>query len=463
MRWRWWNEKWRSGLSEASGPDDTSLQERSEHDRPTTRGSFDLRNFSGDAALVIGAAIIANLFSFVFHFTLSRRLGPELYGTLVTLMAISTWLGVLGQSVGTVAMQETAKMWASHLDTAIAPFLRRAGRLTLAVAALVALALVVATIPLRSYVHVMQPQLWWLLALYVAMTMFAGFARGAAQGAHRFSLFAVSMISEGVAKVAIALAFVALGFGVAGALGGLIASAAIAVTVVYAPLVWGGLRIAWAHDERLRLGGEALKVLAVTATTGALLYVDMLFAKHHFSGVQAGYFGAAGTVARTIPAGVGLVGLIVMPKAAAARHVGAEPLARVLGLAAMIAAAIVCASLIFIASFPSWIVHVTYGPTFAGAIPLLRVYALDEALFALWAVAISYLVAVASYQVFGALVVAALIEAAAMALLGSTPMRLLSIAIIVNGLLLPTVWLMALRTLRGAPQASRPPRAESAL
>jgi O-antigen/teichoic acid export membrane protein len=450
-------------LSGANGPDGTSLDTRSEPDRPPARGSFDLRSFSGDAALVIGAAIIANLFSFVFHFTLSRRLGPELYGTLVTMMAISTWLGVLGQSVGTVAMQETAKMWARHLDAAIAPFLRRAGRLTLGVAALVALALVVATLPLRAYLHVPQPQLWWLLAGYVALTTFAGFARGAAQGSHRFGIFAASMISEGVAKVFISLALVALGWRVAGALGGLIASAAIAVLVVYAPLVWGGVRIAWSQDERLRLGGEALKVLAVTATTGALLYVDMLFAKHHFSAVQAGYFGAAGTVARTIPAGVGLLGLIVMPKAAAARHVGTDQLARVLGSAALIAAAIVAASLIFIASFPSWIVHVTYGPTFAGAIPLLRVYAIDEALFALWAVAISYLVAVASYQVFGALVVAALIEAGAMALFGSTPMRLLSIAIVVNGLLVPAVWLLALRTLRAAPQASRPPRAESAL
>jgi O-antigen/teichoic acid export membrane protein len=449
-------------LSEGNGPEASALRETSAREQPSVRGAFDLRSFSGDAALVIGAAIIGNLFSFVFHFALSRRLGPDLYGTLVTLMAIATWLGVLGQSVGTVAMQETAKMWASHLDAMIAPFLRRAGRLTFGVAVLVALALVVATLPLRAYLHVLQPLLWWLLALYVALTMFAGFARGAAQGAHRFAIFAASLIGEGVAKVIIALALVGLGFGVAGALGGLISGALIAVSVVYAPLVWRGASIAWLHDERLRLGGEALKVLAVTATTGALLYIDMLFAKHHFSGVQAGYFGAAGTVARTIPAGVGLVGLIIMPKAAAARHVGAASLARVLASAATIAAAIVCAVLIFIVAAPAWIVHVTYGPTFAGAVPLLRVYALDEALFALWAVAISYLVAVASYEVFGALAVAALIEAAAMAIFGSTPMRLLSIAIVVNGLLLPTVWLLALRTVRRAPQASGPPSAEAA-
>jgi len=443
---------------ETSGSNDPLVEDPAAR----VRGAFDLRRFGSDATLVVGAAIIGNLFSFVFHFTLSRRLGPERYGTLVSLMAISGMLGVLGQSVGTVAMQETAKMWASHLDRGIGAFVRGTGRLVAAVAAFVALALVVVSLPLRGYLHVMEGLLWWLLAVYVAISLFAGYARGAAQGAHRFGVFAASMISEGMGKVAVALALVAAGYGVAGALGGLIASAAIAVVIVYAPMIRSTERGARAPDERVRLGSEALKVLAVTATTSALLFIDMIFAKHHFTGELAGYFGAAGTVARTIPFGVGLVGLIVMPKAAAARHVGRESLARVLGLAATIATVTVVVALAVIATFPAQIIAVTYGPTFAAAAPLLRIYALDEALFALWGIAISYLVAVASYEVFGVLIVALICEAVVMALYGSTPLRLLSVGIVVNAVLVPAVWALALRTLRKAPQAGGPPSAEIA-
>jgi O-antigen/teichoic acid export membrane protein len=426
------------------------------------RGAFDVRRFSGNAALVIGAAIIANLCSFVFHFTLSRRLGPEAYGTLVTLMAIAGMLSVLGQSVGTVAMQETARLWTSHLDAAIGGFVRQAGGLVASAAVVVILVLVAASVPLRSYLHVTEPLLWWLLGVYVAMTLFAGFARGAAQGAHRFWIFAASLVCEGIAKVAIAFAAVAAGYGVAGALGGLIAGALIAIALVFVPLVISAQSSPQSLRDSVRLGGESLKVLAVTAATSALLFIDMLFAKHHFSGELAGDFGAAGTVARTLPFAVGLIGLIVMPNAAAARHAGREALANVLGSAAMLSALAVLLGAAAIIAFPAQIESITYGPRFAAAASLLRIYAIDTGLLGLWGIAISYLVAVASYDVFWFLLGAVIVEGTAMAVFGVTPLRLLSIGIITNALLLPCVWVLALRTVRLQPQAGSPPHAEAA-
>ena len=425
------------------------------------RGAFDVRRFSSDATLVIGAAIIANIFSFVFHFTLSRRLGPDGYGTLVSLLAIAGMLGVLGQSVGTVAMQESAQMWAAHRVGEIGGFARRAGVLVACICVAVAFALVLVSVPLRAYLHITQSLLWWLLGAYVACTLFAGFARGAAQGAHRFGIFAASLICEGIGKVAIALAAVTLGYGVAGALGGLIASAAVAIAMVFFPLIAGAQPAATA-PEGARLGGETLRVLAVTAATSVLLFIDTLFAKHHFSGAEAGYFGAAGTIARTLPFAVGLIGLIIMPKAAAARHVGREALAHVLATAAILAASTVVVGAALIAAFPAVLERVTYGPAFGAAVPLLRIYALDAALLGLWGIAISYLVAIASYEVFWVLVIAALVEASLMALYGSTPVRLLLVGIATNAVLLPCVWAFALRTVRALPQASGPPRAEAA-
>ena len=89
-------------------------------------------------------------------------------------------------------------------------------------------------------------------------------------------------------------------------------------------------------------------------------------------------------------------------------------------------------------------------------------YALDEMLLAFWVIASSYLVAVARYAVFWLLLVAVLCEAAAMALFGSTPLRLLSIGIVTNAALVPSVWALALRTVRTVPQAHGPQSAEAA-
>ncbi len=425
------------------------------------RGSFNLRGFSRDAALVMGAAVVANVFSYAFHFVLSRKLGPDAYGTLVTLMTIAAMLGVLGASVGTVAMQETAKMWSAGHDASIAPFLRRTGALVLGLACILAVGLFVASIPLRSYLHITAQLLWLLLALFIVLGFFSGFVRGAAQGAHRFGIFATSLVGEGLAKLVVALGLVALGLGVAGTLGGVAAGSAIGIAVIVATMMFGGAQRAWTRGEHLHLGGAALKVLAVTSATSALFYVDMLFAKHHFTGTASGFFGAAGTVARTIPYGTGLVALILMPKAAAAIHSSRESVARLLALAAGIAVAVICGALLVICLFPNRLIGLTYGPLFAGAAGILRLYAANEALFALWAIAVSYLIAVARYEVFGYLLAGAVLEAVAMAAFGSTPVRLLSIAIVANALLVPIVWALALRTLRTAAQASGPPRAET--
>jgi O-antigen/teichoic acid export membrane protein len=420
------------------------------------RGSSSLSRFGGDAALVIGAGVIANILSYVFHFVISRQLGPDRYGTLVTLMAIAMMFGVLGLSMGTVTMQETARMWASHLDSTIGTFVRRAARFALGIALLLAALLLALSFAVGPYVHVTAPRLWLVLAAYAGAAVVAASVRGAAQGAHRFGVFAGSLIGEAMTKVVVGCGLVALSFGVLGALGGLLASSVVALAIAYVPLAAGAAHAPWKSGEHLRLGGETLKVFGVTAATNVLLFIDMLFAKHHFSGAVAGYFGAAGTLSRTLPFGIGLLALIVMPKAAAALHTGRTALAHVLAIAAMATAVGVVGGVALLIGLGKPIIAMTFGSAFLPATPLVAWYATDEALLALWLAATSYLVAVSRYEAFPFLVGAAVVEALGFAFFGSTPLRLLSIAIAANGILVPIAWALALRTLRDAPQASRP-------
>ncbi|HLW38029.1 MAG TPA: hypothetical protein VKR99_06335 [Candidatus Eremiobacteraceae bacterium] len=425
------------------------------------RGSFNLRRFSTSAVLVVGSALVANVFSYVFHFVLSRKLGPDQYGTLATMMVVGGIFGVLGSSVGTVAMQEAARMWSAHLDDLIPQFVRKTGKFVLGFAAIVAIALVVVSVPLGAYLHVVKATIWLTVATWVALTLLELYARGSAQGAHRFAIFSASTLSEGILKVVLAVTFVLAGYGVGGALGGLLCATLIGLLVAAVPMSLGGRHEDQHVPEHLRLGGDALRVLAINVAASALLFIDLLFAKHHLSGAAAGYFGAAGTVAKTIPYSVGLIALILMPAAAAARHSSRESLRHILLVATLLAGCAIAVALAIIVLFPQQLIGITYGQRFSGAIPLLRLYAIDEALLALWAIASSYLIAIGQYRLFSYLSAAVVVEAGCMALFGSTPVRLLTIAIAVNALLVPAVWALALRSLRALPQAANPPAAET--
>jgi O-antigen/teichoic acid export membrane protein len=437
----------------------------------SARGAFDLRGLAGDAGLVIGAALAANLLNYAFHFIVSRRLGPDQYGTLTALIAIAALVGVIGAALNGVAVQESAKLWVGHRDDHIAAFVRHAAPAALGVAAAVGAAILIASLALGPYLHIEQWELWVAFAAYCAANVFASFLRGCAQGAHKFGYFALSLIGESIVKLIAAVALIAVGWHVLGALAGFLAGIAFAAGVLVPPFIVRTQSTTYDESEHshLRLGGESLKVLGVGACTAALMFIDTIFAKHHLSGEEAGYYGAAGTIARIIPYGVGLIGLVLMPKAAAAHHASRESLKRLLTIAfgaGLLVTGVVVALLV---GAPSLVIAASYGAKFAGAIPLLRLYAIDEGILGACTLGFAYLIAVRDYRVARYLVPVVVLEAALMAAFGKSPVALLSIAIAVNAALVPGIAICVAQALRAspaeplqsvAPQAPGPPSAE---
>ena len=307
------------------------------------------------------------------------------------------------------------------------------------------------------YLHIVQPALWIAFAAYLSLIVFCGFFRGAAQGAHRFRLYSASAIAETVTKLAVALALVAAGWAVLGALGGFVFGAVVGLIVVALPLVLRrGEPNTPANHDHLEIGGRALSVLWLSASVLVLMFMDQLFAKHHLSGAQAGLYGAAGTIARTIPFGVGMLALVMGPKAAAAQHVSRESLRHLLALWFGAGTAFMLAGIALTTFAPTQLLGITYGAAFVQAAPLLQLYGVASGVFALDALGIAYLQAVGAYRATVALVAAVLIEAALMAAFGTTGARLLFIAIAVNLALLPAIAAYASRTLQAAPQAPAP-------
>ena len=433
-------------------------------DKAQQRSGFSLRSIGSDAAIVIGGTFLANVFNYLFHFMISRRLGPDDYGTLATLAAAAMIVGVVGGTVSIVAMQDTAKLWALDHDAGVAPFVRKVAPVAAGVGLIVGLLALAASFIAGPYLHIVRPALWIAFAAYLALSVLSGFFRGAAQGAHRFRLYTLSAISETVCKLAVALALVAAGWAVLGAIGGFVAGAVVGLAVVALPLVLprGDLHSSSDHNH-LELGGRALSVLWLSASVLLLLFMDQLFAKHHLSGTEAGFYGAAGTIARTIPFGVGMLALVMGPKAAAAQHVSRESLRRLLALWLGAGLALMLAGVALTTLVPEQMLNITYGAAFVQAAPLLRLYGAASGLFALDALGIAYLQSVGAYRATFVLVAAVALEAALMAWLGTTGPRLLLIAIAVNIALLPAVAAYAARTLRAAPQAPGPLVDESEL
>jgi O-antigen/teichoic acid export membrane protein len=441
---------------ESSDPQSTA----SPNEGVLRRGHFHWPTFAADAVLVTGGALVANIFNYTFHFVLSRRLEPAGYGSLATMLAISLMAGVAGSSIGTIAMQETARLWAFHRDDAIRSFGRRMLRSAAAVGAVVGLSVLALSFPLSRYLHISDRLAWWELAFAIFIGVVAAYARGAVQGAHRFAAYGASLVGEAIVKLGAAVVLVGAGFALAGAVGGVALGIAVGATVALASLLAGRPAAGGGEPRQALVGIPALRVTIIYATSVGLTLVDTIFAKHGLAARDAGYYNAAGTVARIIPYGVGLLVPLITPKAVAARHTNRAALAHLLAVTFGAAIAGSAAVLGAMELWPNAIIAVTFGAKFAPAAPMLRLYAVDTSLIALGLLGYTYLAAVGEYYVAGWLVAALAIEAGSMALWGNTPWRLIGIAIVVNALVLPAVATFVVRSLRYAPQAPNPPLAE---
>lgn len=426
----------------------------------TKRGGFHWPTFAADAVLVWGGGLLANFLNYLYHFVLSRALGPDAYGSLATLLAVTMIVGVLGSSVGTLAMQETARLWVTHRDGAIVEFGRTVLRSSALLGAMVGIVMVVLALPLSAYLHVTDRAAWALLVVALVTGIVASAARGAIQGAHRFAGYAASLVGECAVKLAVGIVLVRAGLAVGGAMGGVAAGLVVGIAIASTAL----FAMNKTTDEGYRAapyGAPALSLLVINATSMALLYVDTVFAKHALSGVAAGEYTAAGLVARIIPFGIGLVVPLIMPKAAAARHVDRAALGHLLAVAFGIGAAGILAVLAFVEIWPASIVHVTFGEQFAQAALILRLYAVDGALIALGMLGTSYLVSVGDYRIGAWMVASLVLQAGAMALYGTSPTSLIAIASAGNALIVPVVAVFVARSLRDAPQALAPSGAEN--
>ncbi|HXM19301.1 MAG TPA: hypothetical protein VN934_10910 [Candidatus Tumulicola sp.] len=416
------------------------------------RGAFTLRSLASDAGLAIGGALVANVFNYVYHFVLSRRLGPDDYGTLATLLAAISMVGVIGNSVSMVAMQESAKLWAVGVERRVGAFVRHTGLAALGVGAAMGAVLFAGSFLFGRYLHIVSWLVWGVFAASVAIGVYVAFLRGASQGARRFGLFGASFVAETVVKLTVAVALVAIGWQVVGAMGGVLVGALAGMLIIAVPLSRGDGDPHPDHGH-LHLGGRAAAVFSVQAALTALVFLDLFFAKHYLSGTEAGLYGAAGTMARTIPFGVGLISLVANPRAAAAYHISRATLKHLLAVAFGAGVALAVLAVAVTALFPRFLLGLAFGKQYLAAAPLLQLYGIDGALLALDGLAAGYLLAVGNYSVAPYLLVACIIEAVAMALFGTTAPRLLYIAIAVNAALLPAIAWYTAKTLAGAPQA----------
>ena len=351
----------------------------------------------GGGLLFISSTLV-NVGNYAFNIVLGRWLGPAAFADaslMVTLLllfsfAAAALIMVTSKFVATHHAMDSgaASLPLSGQGAALQRWLSR-----LAWKAGLCFAVIFAGLSplLGDFFHLTSALPLAVLGFGIPIYLAVSVDRGALQGRTRFGRLAASYQAEMWSRLIIAVALLALGLEVNGVVAALLVSLAAAWVVARAPteLAEAGDAAHVSADERRAVGRFALA--AGGALIGQILInnSDVLMVKHFFAAEDAGQYAALALIGRIVFFATWSVVTTLFP-IVAQRHARGERhhhlLANSLGLVGAVSAAIVVAAY----AAPDFIVRLLFGAAYLPVAPLVWLYALATAFYALANVIINY-------------------------------------------------------------------------
>jgi glycosyltransferase involved in cell wall biosynthesis/O-antigen/teichoic acid export membrane protein len=329
-----------------------------------------LRTFAARPAGVAGATLAANAMALALTMVLARALGAEGYGALAALTSAFLILAVPGAALQLAAAREAA-----------AGRVARSRRALLVTTLAVAAASVALREPLASLAGVDEPWAAAIVPVAGALWLALSIRRGALQGLGRNRAVAGSLLLEGGARLTAAAVLVAVGGGVAGALGGTAIGLLIALLALPAPV---------RGSARLRdLAHGSVAAVAALTLLAVVQHVDVIVAQHRLDDVAASAYAAAAVMSKVVVwAAVGLA-LALLPELSRHARRGPEDGWRLVRTLALVGAVGVPFTLVcLVAGVP--LLRVVFGPDLDGASDALPPLAAAMTLFACASVAVQH-------------------------------------------------------------------------
>jgi len=237
-----------------------------------------------------------NLFNFLFQWSMVRLLSPSDFGSLATLFAIISILGVFTDSIQTVITKYVSnEKENSKIKGIIFASFKNANKL--------AFALLIIYLIIMVFLFNLLKIDYLLLAfngLIIFTAFFIPITRGVMQGKKKFAHLGINMVLESATKFILALGFVFLGWKVYGAIFATFLSVIIAFVFSFIPLksINKSRAVKKANiDNILSYTGPTF---AITLAITLFYSLDIIMAKVFFSEEIAGFYAISSTLAKII-------------------------------------------------------------------------------------------------------------------------------------------------------------------
>ncbi len=298
----------------------------------------------------------------------------------------------------------------------------------------------------QNFFHTTSPWIFVIFAIGLPVYFVQGIDRGVLQGQTRFGPLAASYQAEMWVRLLVGFVLVGLGWSVNGAIWGLTLS--IIATWLVANWALRNLPSEKVQplpkSEQRAIQNFAWPVLMAETSLILINNSDVLIVKRFFEGADAGQYAALALIGRIVFFATWSVVLTMFPLVAQKQQ-RKEPhrhlLFSGLGMVAVVSTAIVGGS----ALMPEWIVRILFGAEYLPVAPLLWLYSLATALFALANVIINYRLALGNRGGTIFALIAGIAQVVALLFLHATLLQVVVVQVVIMAILFATLALWELR------------------
>lgn len=345
--------------------------------------------------LLFAANAAGSLAAYLYHVVVGHLLGPSAYGTIATLVNLTYIVLIPSAIIQLVFARATASLVSSkQIGVLHAMWARLTGWLLgLGVLSAAIFSLGLSGV-LTSFLHISGGV---LPVVVVGLIFVVGFVtplnQGVLQGAERFGWLAATGAGGAFLRVPLAALFIALGWGVSGAMLGLVLGLTVPYLFSLWP-VWATVRAAPRQPVALRPWLRYSTTVTVAMICTTLLYnFDTILAKHFLTALDAGRYAALANTGKIVFFTGSSVVTVMFPKVAAA-HTRGERHSHLLAFSLAAVLALSLAIVVVFGAFPGFVLSHMFGPAYVVVRGELLWYSLAMMLYSLAAVFVQYFLSV---------------------------------------------------------------------
>lgn len=394
-------------------------------------------DFMRHGALVFAASMAANILNYAFNSLLSRRLGIEGFATLSSLVSVLMILSIPANILTLVVVKYAATFHAVK----DAQRIRRLSIVLLQCSSIAGFsALALGSIfrgEIGAFLRIPNDLSIVLTLGILGISFVSPSIRAILQGEEDFWRYSVSLVLEVFLKVALAVALVYTGMGVAGAMGGwLLGSSAALGYTVWAVMSKHGAAVGPAVRLSLDVRRLVRTTFGIALASGMLTcitFMDVLLVKHYFEPRQAGLYAAVNLTGKVVIFLVSFIPAVVLPKATARAERGEATLPLLMN-AGLTTVAILACVLAAAALIPGTIIGVLAGHAFLAGSPYVLQYDAAIGMMAIVTLLVNFRIGIHDFRFLGGFAVVLLAEIVAIGLLHRTLWDVIHVLLVGNAL-----------------------------